>query len=295
MKEKIIVTGAGGNIGIHITRCLARDYHVIAAIHNHKPSWLTGERLDITEISEVEAMVVRHSPVAVVHAAAIADANLCEQERDLARAINIDGAANIARVCESEGVYLLHISTDLVFDGQKGNYSEDDQPSPLSHYGKTKAEAETMVSDCCPGASILRTAIVYGAGSGKRPNFFQWAIRQASDGKPMKIFTDEYRSFLYVEDSAEAVAALVGKRPRGIFHAGGDERQSRYDFTKKLLEAFHLPTEGIETIKIADLKGDAKRAADCSLSSAKLKRETGWAPIPFGETVEKLADTLSKL
>ena len=295
MREKIIVTGAGGNIGIHIIRRLALDYHVIAAIHNHKPSWLEAERLDITDISQMEALIENHSPVAVVNAAAIADANVCQQERDLARSVNIDGAANVSRVCAKAGVYLVHISTDLVFDGRKGRYDEDDRPSPLSHYGKTKAESELVVRESCPDASILRTAIVYGAGSGKRPNFFQWAIRQARDGKPMKIFTDEYRSFLYVEDSAEAVAALIGKRPHGIFHAGGDERQSRYVFTIRLLEAFNLPTGKIETVKIAGLKDHTPRPADCSLSSAKLKRETGWAPTPFAASIEKFAESLSKL
>lgn len=293
MKSKVLVIGAGGNLGFCLARFLSNRYTVHSTVFNYCPEGLDAQRLDITDHGAVETMIDRIKPDAVVNLAALADPNVCEKNRDEAKHINVGGAENVARACKRSGnVYLVHYSTDLVFDGAEGLYSEDDSINPASVYGSTKAESESAVISSHENSAILRTAIVYGAGSGKRPNFFEFLIDQARSGHGAKIFTDEYRSFLYADDSASAAASLISSCLTGVFHAGGDERLSRYEFVMKMLSCFGLSGEYLEPIKISDLKGQAPRPADCSLNSEKLKTRTGWRLMPFEQGMARFKESL---
>jgi len=293
MKSKVLVIGAGGNLGFCLARFLSAKYTVYPTVHDYYPEGLDAERLDITNRNAVENMVDRVKPDAVVNLSALADANVCEKKPDEARLINVDGAQNIARACEKTGnVYLVHYSTDLVFDGTGGPYSEDDAVNPVNVYGTTKAESESAVISSHENSAILRTAIVFGKGSGKRPNFFEFLINQAQSGHGAKIFMDEYRSFLYVDDSANAVAELISSGLTGVFHAGGSERLSRYEFVMKMLLYLGLTGGNFKSIRIGDLAEQAPRPPDCSLNSAKLTAKTGWRPSSFEQGMERFKKSL---
>jgi dTDP-4-dehydrorhamnose reductase len=293
MRKNVLVIGAGGNLGFCLARFLSNEYTVHATVYNYCPDQLDAERLDITDRGAVESMIDKVRPDAVVNLAALADANVCEKIPDEARVINVDGAENVARACNRSGdIYLVHFSTDLVFEGTGGPYNEEEKTNPINVYGATKAESESAVLSSHKNSAILRTAIVYGAGSGKRPNFFEFLIGQAQNKIDSKIFTDEYRSFLYADDSASAAACLISSGLTGIFHAGGDERISRYEFVTKMLSGFGLSEKILEPIKISDLKGQAPRPADCSLISDKLKTGTGWRPSSFRQGIERFKQSL---
>jgi len=293
MKSKILVIGAGGNLGFCLARFLTAKYTVHSTVFDYRPEGLAAERLDITNYNAVKAMLDKIKPDAVVNLAALADANVCEKKPDKARLINVDGAQNVARACaRMDDVYLVHYSTDLVFDGTGGQYSEDDAVNPVNVYAATKAESESAVISSHKNSAILRTAIVYQKGSGQRPNFFEFLIAQAKSGNGAKIFTDEYRSFLYADDSASAVAELISSGLTGVFHAGGDSRLSRYEFVTKMLFYFGLPSANFEPIRIGDLAEQAPRPPDCSLNSAKLKTETGWRPSSFEPGMERFKQSL---
>jgi len=293
VKQKIIVTGAGGNIGVYLARRLALAHDVIPVIHGYCPPGLKAARLDIGDAAAVAALIGEVRPDVVVHAAAMADANQCEQQPELARRVNVDGAANVARACRGAGAYLVHFSTDLVFDGTKGRYTEDDPPGPVSVYGRTKTDAERAVLEAAENAAVLRTAIVCGAGSGKRPNFFEMVLATVRRGGRMNIYTDEYRSFFNVLDAVAAAGALIEHRAEGIYHAGG-ERASRYEFTVRLLEWFGLETGALDPVRIKDAPGAAPRPADCSLVSDKLFRLTGWRPMDFYRSMRAFDESLRR-
>ncbi|VAX23589.1 dTDP-4-dehydrorhamnose reductase, partial [hydrothermal vent metagenome] len=175
MPKKIMVIGAGGNLGFCVARFLSAKYAVHSTVHDYCPERLAAERLDITDRNAVETMLEKIKPDAVVNLSALADANVCEKKPDKARLINVDGAQNVARACKKmDNVYLVHYSTDLVFDGTGGPYCEEDAVNPVNVYGATKAESESAVISSHENSAILRTAIVYGRGSGKRPNFFEF-------------------------------------------------------------------------------------------------------------------------
>lgn len=293
MKRKVLITGAGGNIGFYLARGLAGIYEVIPAVHDYEPPGLRGAiRMDITDGATVRETIRKLRPYAVVNAAAIADANVCEKDPKLARAVNVAGARNVARVCEELGAYLVQYSTDLVFDGHAGMYREDDEPNPLSVYAATKLESEGAALSSDTNASVLRTAIVYGKSSGKRKTFFEVVIEKARKGDSVKVFADQYRSFMYAGDSASAVASLIENDCVGIYHAGGAERLSRYDFMTRALDRLGVSTDTLEKTSMADLPGQASRPPDCSLDSSKLIGETGWRPTPFEEAMARLEKSL---
>lgn len=289
MSRKVIVLGAGGNIGLWVALGLAKSHEVVAVAHDYIPPQLPRAiKLDITRTDEVVGLITSTRPSAVVNLSAMADPDACEKNPALARKVNIDGAANVAHACAEVGARLVYYSSDLVFDGKKSLYTESDTPNPLSLYGETKLKGESVSLDINPGmTAILRTAIVYGKGSGKRPSFIESTIEKSRDGMGIVAFTDQYRSFLYVEDSANAVAGIIDRKLTGVYHAGGDERMSRYDFMLTLFKKMSLPQETLVPAKMTEIFGAAPRPTDCSLSSEKLKRDTGWRPTPMSEGMER--------
>jgi dTDP-4-dehydrorhamnose reductase len=289
MSRKVIVLGAGGNIGLWVALGLAKSHEVVAVAHDYIPPQLPRAiKLDITRTDEVVGLITATRPAAVVNLSAMADPDACEKNPALARKVNIDGAANVAHACAEVGARLVYYSSDLVFDGKKSLYAENDTPNPLSIYGETKLRGEVASLEINPGmTAILRTAIVYGKGSGKRPSFIESTIEKSRDGMGIVAFTDQYRSFLYVEDSANAVAGIIDRKLAGVYHAGGDDRMSRYEFMLTLFKKMNLPQETLVPAKMTGVFGAAPRPADCSLSSEKLKRDTGWRPTSMSEGMER--------
>jgi len=289
MNRKVVVIGAGGNIGFWVAMGLAKSHEVVPVVHDYIPPQLSGAiKLDITRTEDVVELIAATQPNAVVNLSALADPDVCEKNPALARKVNIDGAANVAHACARVGARLVYYSSDLVFDGRKTLYTESDTPNPLSLYGETKLKGETDSLEINPGmTAVLRTAIVYGKGSGKRPSFIESTIEKSRDGMGIVAFTDQYRSFLYVEDSATAVAGIIDRKLAGVYHAGGDERMSRYDFMMSLFKKMNLPQETLVPAKMTGVFGAAPRPEDCSLSSEKLKRDTGWRPTSMSEGMER--------
>jgi len=294
MNEVFLVTGAAGNLGVRVTRRLAREGAVVPTAHDYLPDGLNAGRLDITNVQEVERLIARVRPTVVVNLAALADANVCEKNPEQARAVNSEGAGAVARAAARAGAFLIHVSTDLVFDGKKGMYAEDGRAEPLGVYGASKLAGERAALGSGARAAVIRVGIVFGAGSGKRPNFFESAAAKARAGETVSVFTNEWRSFMYVEDAAEAVAAVARSRAAGLWHAAGPDRLSRFEFTLALFVALGLPLEALRPIAIGDLPGQAPRPADCSLDSARLIRATGWRPRPLRETAPLFAAELPR-
>lgn len=290
--RKILVIGAAGQIGSRAVMALEKRFETAPVVHNHCPPGMDAARTDITDQAAVTRLLESTRPHAVINLAAVADANACQKDPALAAMVNVDGAANVARACARVNARLVHYSTDLVFDGTRGMYSEDDPPAPVNVYGVTKAESESAVLDACPDAAVLRTAIVYGPGAGIRPSFFESAVRRAMSGERVGVFTDEIRSFVGVDDSAEAAAAIIDAGAAGMFHAGGGEPSSRHDFMKKVFAFLNIDPGLLDPVKIGDVPSAAPRPADCSLASDKLRRMTGWRPEPFETVMVKFAESL---
>jgi dTDP-4-dehydrorhamnose reductase len=249
-----------------------------------------GPRPVLVELTDDEALarlLEALRPDAVVHAAALGQTGSCQERPDEAERVNARLPGTLGRLCRERGRRLVALSTDLVFRGDQPFVREDDPTAPLSVYGRTKLAGEEAVLSACPAAAVVRIALVLGRGHGARCTSTEsvaWALRA---GRPVQLFTDEYRTPVDPESVADAVARLLERGGAGRFHLGGPERISRHALGLRVARAFGLPEAGITSGRQADYAGSAPRAADVSLDSTRARRELGWEPRPIDEAIRE--------
>ena len=256
------ITGAGGLIGSHIART--------AAVH--APGWrvrgLTRGDFDLTDFPEVRRQFEADLPELVVHCAAMSDPEVCEKQLAQTRLVNREATFFLSGLAQD--IPMIFFSSDLVFDGRHGNYTEEDEPSPLSVYARCKAEAEALVM-ANPLHTIVRTSLT----AGKSPNGNRGIEEQLrlhwARGDTVKLFADEYRCPIPAEVTARAIWELaLAKRP-GIYHLAGSERMSRLEIGQLIAAKHPELNPKIEPYSLRDHDGPP-RAADTSLDCGKLQQ-----------------------
>ena len=219
---KILISGAGGQLGSDCAQVLGQRHDVVA---------LRSDELDITQSSEVMAMMRSHVPDVVLNCAAYTRVDACETEGNLAREVNVKGAEHMARGAHSIGARMIHISTDYVFDGKKrppNAYVEDDAPNPLSQYGRTKLEGEGVVKACAPAHVIVRTAWLYGITG---QNFLKTILGLAAKDphKEIKVVNDQFGSPTWTWRVAQQISRLMETDGTGIYHVTAQGYGSWYE------------------------------------------------------------------
>ncbi len=286
---RVLVTGAGGLLGGRLAELLhARGLDVLAAHRLSIPP--PGPRPVLVELTDEDALarlLDASRPDAVVHAAAIGQSNRCEQRPDEAERVNARLPGTLARECHERGLRLVALSTDLVFAGDRSFLREDDAPGPLGVYGRTKLAGEEAVLSACPGAAVVRVALILGRGHGARATSTESVARALLGGQAVRLFTDEHRTPVDPESVADAVGRLLESPAAGLFHLGGPERISRHDLGLRVARWLGLPAGGIIAGRQADHAGPDRRAADVSLDSGRARRELGWEPRPIDEAIRE--------
>ena len=286
---RVLVTGAGGLLGGRLAELLhGRGLEVLAAHRLSIPP--PGPRPVLVELTD-EAALARlldaSRPDAVVHAAVLGRADLCEERPDEAERINSRLPGILARECGERGLRLVALSTDLVFGGDRAFVREDDPPGPLGVYGRTKLAGEEAVLSACPGAAVVRVALILGRGHGARATSTESVARALLRGEASRLFTDEHRTPVDPESVADAVVRLLDGSLAGLFHLGGPERVSRYELGLRVARWLGLPDTGVVASRQADHAGKDPRAADVSLDSGRARRELGWEPRPIDEAIRE--------
>src|SRR5262249_19672732 len=182
----------------------------------------------------------------IVHSAALADADRCEADPDLARRANTEASAEIARLCHARGVRLIAISTDLVVPGFLAWNREDDPAEPLLVYCRTKVDAEETVRREAPDAAVVRVALVSGRGFGPRATATEAIAWALAEGRPLRLFTDQFRTPVDTASIADALLRLIARPLSGRFHLGGPERLSRHELGLRVADVLGIPAESIE-------------------------------------------------
>jgi len=232
-----------------------------------------SEQMDVTNEDEVKRVFDQVKPDVVVHAAAETNVDKCEVHRNAALMVNSEGTRIVAKACEMGSGRMVYVSTDYVFDGNKGRYTEDDKPNPVNYYGLTKLMGEKHVTRLCKHFAILRTSVLYGVHV-ERPNFAMWVVRNLKQGNPLTIVEDHFNSPTLANSLARSILEIANKGLEGIYHTAGCDRMSRYNFATKIAEAFDLDASLIKPIKMAELKEwTAKRPKDSSLNTNKVRKE----------------------
>ncbi len=269
---KLLVTGANGQVG-----------RALVERGGSEVVGLDRAALDITDREAVRRAVDQHAPDLVVNAAAYTAVDRAESEPDRAFAVNRDGPAYLAEVCASAAVPLVHLSTDYVFDGTKGEpYIETDTPNPLGVYGKSKWTGEEAVRERLDRHIILRTSWVFGT---RGASFVRTMLRLMREREHLRVVADQWGNPTAARDIAHAVlqiAQQVGERsevPWGTFHFAGQPATTWHGFTEAILEEArrHGPvrTERIEAIPTSAYPTDAPRPADTRLDCTQIAARWG--------------------
>lgn len=286
----IVVTGAGGLLGTAVVSEALRRGRAVRAVIRLAPAPRGCAEVvscDLTERSAEDAVFGGAPVAAVVHAAASADVDWCEENPAEARRVNADVPARLARAARRSGVPFLHVSTDAVFDGERGSYREDDAPAPVNEYGRTKREGELGVLAADPNAVVARTNFVGFSPSGRR-GLFEWMLGRLRRGEEVPAFRDVVFSPLSAPFLAGALLDLVTAGAAGLLHVAGAEAVTKLAFARRVAAAFGIANARIleQAVSRAGLR--APRPCNVSLDSSR-------AAGLLGRPLERLDDVLARL
>ncbi len=258
-----LITGGTGYLGSTLIRhARARGIAVAATYHQQTPPAFPGVTwhfLDLRDPASVHALIAKVRPAVIIHTA------FRQYDPDL-MAITGEGAGHIAAAAAQAGSRLIHMSSDVIFDGEKqGRYTEDDPPSPITDYGRAKARAEALVQAHCANAAIVRTSLIYGFNPLDRQSAFALAVARGERAE--KLFRDELRCPIFVEDLAAALLDLAQREYRGVIHFAGAETLSRYEWGRLLAQAHGLDPDRIASALSAD--SPVRRPRNCALDISR--------------------------
>ena len=272
----VLITGANGLLGQKLCQHFWSSYKVIA-IDLHPQSFLplrdfSYESLDLTNQEILRHFVRLHNPTVIINAAAYTDVDGCEIHQNQAWAVNVGGVKNLVKACHEQKVKLIQLSSDYIFDGENGPYSEDAPPHPVNFYGETKLESENVIKEGGEDFLIVRTNVLYGFGKNLKPNFLLWLLEKLSAGERLKIVTDQFNNPTLADNLSSCILEMVERELSGIFHIGGAEYLSRYDFALKVADKFGFDKSNISPTRTEFLEQAAKRPYRGGLKIEKAQR-----------------------
>ena len=300
--KKIIVTGSNGLLGQKVTALSIQDPEIelIATSigpnrHNLKDGY-TYEELDVLDLDRLNELVEIYQPDSIIHTAAMTNVDACEAERAKCYALNVQSVKNLVDVCESKGIQFVHLSTDFIFDGENGPYTEEAEPNPLSYYGETKLESELILKNSSCRWAILRTIIVYGVVNDmSRSNIVLWAKGALEKGEPIHVVNDQWRMPTLAEDLAACCLLAVKKNASGVFNASGKDLMSILEIVERVADHYGLNKSLIKAISAESLNQVAKRPKKTGFILDKAIVELGYSPHSFEEGMAFMDKQLKSL
>lgn len=273
---KALVFGATGQLGIELVQLLGQA------------SAVTEDEADITRETAVEAIFSQRDPEVVFNCAAYTAVDRAESERQVAFAVNSDGARNIAASCRRRGASLIHFSTNFVFDGAGAEpYIESDEPAPLSVYGSSKLAGEEAVLETGTHVLIIRTAAIFSATTGR--SFPERIVQRGRAGERLRVVSDQTVNPTYARDLAAAAVELAEEGLAGIVHAVADGCATWDELARVALAEAGVPAE-VESITSAELRAPARRPVNGCLETIRYR-----ALRPWPEAVRDWAQALRTL
>jgi dTDP-4-dehydrorhamnose reductase len=282
--KKILVVGSNGLLGQKLCEIIARGgaYNLTTSSIEEKPvrQVVGGQYIqcDIANKKEIKQLVSVSKADVIINAAAMTNVDACETQREICWKINVEGVENICEAAKKHSAKVIHVSTDYIFDGKSGPYSEDDRPEPLSYYGKSKLASENVVRMADIPYVIARTMVLFGYAPGVKSNFALWLIQNLEAGKPVTIVDDQYGNATLVDDLAYGLIQAFEMERTGIYNIAGRDIINRYEFALKLAKVFEFDPSLITPIKTADLKQPAPRPMKSGLITLKAEVELGYRP-----------------
>ncbi len=285
---KLLVTGISGFLGHCLANLNPQAWSIIGVYNKNKVEHpnIQTVRADLTKLSEVEQLFDEIKPDAVLHLAACSNPNYCESNPEVSYIANVQVSMTIASICKKKSKPLLFSSTDLVFDGTQAPYSESAKAMPISVYGLHKLKTEQELLKLNPSICIARLPVMFGLPKWGNSFMNAW-IKNLKAKKKIYAFTDEFRTKVSGTTAVEGMLLLLNKKVNGIWHLGGQESISRYDFAVLMAQVFDLPPALIVASKQADVQMAAARPSNVSLDSTKAYK-LGYNPRPLEQELKIL-------
>ncbi len=286
--KTVLITGSNGLLGQKLVTDFHPHYKVAACdlqseSHFSFPN-LSYESLDITDRRQLGFQINFYHPRVIINAAAYTDVDGCEVHKDKAWAVNVGGVKNLVGLCGERKMRLIHFSTDYIFNGENGPYSEDDPPDPVNFYGETKLESERIITESGIDFLIVRTNVLYGLGRKVRSNFLLWLLDKLSRNEKIQIVTDQFNNPTLADNLSSCILEMVRKNISGIYHVAGSEYLSRYEFATKVANKFDFDKNNILLTKTELLHRKAKRPYRGGLTIDKAQKtlETQFLSVDAG-------------
>lgn len=297
---KVAITGSNGLLGQTLVNMLMKEpeaYQVFGLSRGKNRSEredFSYHSVDITDRKELFDCLSQIKPDVIVNTAAMTHVDVCEDDKEGCDKLNIDAVQFLSDYCKESNAYLVHISTDFIFDGKDGYYKETDTPNPLSYYGLSKLKSEKVLESSSIDYAILRTILVYGQVKNLgRNNIVLWVREMLQQEKEITIVDDQYRMPTYVEDLALACKLSIDKKAQGIYNVSSSELLSVYEIAQQVAEVFELNKELIKPISTATLNQRAPRPAKTGFDLTKTNKELGLHPKTFKEDLQRFKEILT--
>ena len=291
----VIITGANGFLGHYLCKqLLEKKINVVATGKGACRLPFTGEEgftyveMDFTDAFSVHDVFEKYQPSVVVHAGAMSKPDECEENQWEAYTINVEGTVTLLVNAEAFNSFFVFVSTDFVFDGEKGMYSETDIPAnPVNYYGKTKLDAEEAVQEYEKDWAIVRTVLVYGKPLAGRTNILTVVKEKLEKGESYNVFNDQVRTPTYVEDLAAGIVAIIEKKAIGIFHLSGEDILTPYEMAVVTAEHLNLNASLVKSVIASEFIQPAKRPLRTGFDISKAKKELNYQPLLFAEGLRR--------
>ncbi len=269
--QRWLITGASGQLGSHVVRQLATEGRGVAILAlarqpNVGTEGVAVRQAELADLDALYAAVTEFKPTHVAHLGAMTAVGDCHRQPAVAERVNIEATRVLA--VAAAGARFVFSSTDMVFDGEAAPYGEADLPRPLSHYGRTKAAAEQALADI-PNTLVVRIPLLYGFPRSRRQTTFVQQIAALRAGQPLRLFSDEHRTPVWLADAARAVIGLARSGLSGVIHVSGPQRLSRYELLARCADLLGLPARHLVAVSRLDIAAAEPRPADLSLDGRR--------------------------
>ncbi|MDQ3046006.1 MAG: NAD(P)-dependent oxidoreductase [Bacteroidota bacterium] len=300
--KTILITGSNGLLGQKLVEALVKknEMKVVAtSLGENRLLNIEGyvyHELDITEKQKVNELFLKFRPDVIINTAAMTNVDACETQKELCFKLNVTAVQNMVDVLTENKLdaHFIHLSTDFVFDGEKGGpYVETDLPNPQSYYAHSKVESEKLLQKSSIRWAIARTIIVYGiANKMSRSNIVLWAKEALEKGQKINVVDDQFRAPTLAEDLARGCIQIAEKDATGFYHLSGPETMSILELVYSVADLWKLDRSLITPSKSNNLNQAAKRPPRTGFIIDKAKKELGYAPHSFAEGLALLAKQL---
>ena len=297
---KILITGSNGLLGQKILHKLRVDKNidlVATSKGDNRVSITNGYKyvsLDITSKDMVNTVIDNDNPDVVINTAAMTHVDLCEDEKEKCDLINVSAVSYLADACQKHNAHLIQISTDFIFDGQDGPYTELDKPNPLSYYGLSKLRSEQLLENHNVNWTVLRTIIVFGVAENlSKSNIVLWAKDMLEKGQEMNIIDDQFRAPTLAEDLADACILAAKKKVLGIFNASGKDIMSIFEMVERIGKFYGYSIDNMNRISTDTLNQKALRPPRTGFVLDKAINGLGYQPHSFEECLNIIKKQLA--